>query len=90
MRRRRKKRILLEYADEAYVSLKFYESKKSKEIVFSHLSPSTPQMKGIYQYYYPDLSFDKFVLQRGKWIFQSDAEMKNNKSKADKNYNPPE
>ncbi len=85
-----KKRIILEYSDEAIVSLKHYETKKTEEIVFSHLSPSTPQMEGFYQFYYPDLSFDKFVLKNGKWWFESDATMKNEKQKGDENYNAPE
>lgn len=88
--RAKKKRIILEYSDEAIVSLKFYQTKKSEEIVFSHLSPSTPQMEGFYQYYYPDLSFDKFVLKKGKWYFETDAPMKNEKQKGDENYNAPE
>ncbi len=86
----KKRRIILEYSDEAIVSLKHYKTKKSEEIVFSHLSPSTPQMEGFYQYYYPDLSFDKFILTKGKWVFESDAVIKNDKSASDKNYNPPE
>jgi hypothetical protein len=85
-----KKRIILEYSDEASVSLRYYETKMSKELVFSHLSPTTPQMKGFKQYYYPDLSFDKFILTKGKWIFESDTIMKNQKSDSDKNYNQPE
>ena len=85
-----KKRVILEYSDEAIVSLKHYQTKKSEEIVFSHLSPSTPQMEGFYQYYYPDLSFDKFVLKNGKWYFETDAPMKNEKQKGDENYNAPE
>ena len=85
-----KKRVILEYSDEAYVSLKFYETKSESQIVFSHLSPSTPQMEGYFQFYYPDLSYDRFVLKRGKWIFESDSEVKNPKSKMDNQYNTPE
>lgn len=88
--RKTKKRVILTYSDEAIVSVKHYKTKKTEEIVFSHLSPSTPQMTGFYQYYYPDLSFDKFVLTNGKWIFESDSLMKNEKSNQDDNYNPPE
>lgn len=86
----KKKRIILEYSDEAYVSLKFYETKTESQIVFSHLSPSTPQMEGFYQYYYPDLSYDRFFLKKGRWVFESDSEVKNPKSSQDKNYNAPE
>jgi len=88
--RMKKKRIILRYSNEAYVPVKYYSSKKQEEIVFAHLSPSTPQMKGFYQYYYPDESVDKFILTKGKWLFTSNSKMNNPKSKNDNNYNPPE
>ncbi len=90
LQRKTKKRVILEYSNEAIVSMRYYKTKKSEEIVFSHLSPSTPQMTGFYQYYYPDLSFDKFILKDGKWMFESDPIMKNEKTDGDDNYNPPE
>lgn len=86
----RKRRIILKYANDAFVTVKYLETKKGKQIIFSHLSPSIPQMKGHFEYYYPDLSYDKFILERGKWIYKSDTEVKNKKSKQDKNFNPPE
>ncbi len=86
-----KKRFILEYSNSAYVSLKHYETKKESQIVFSHLSPSTPQMEGFYQYYYPDLSNDRFILtNKGNWLFETDSEIKNDPSKSDKDYNQPE
>ena len=86
-----KKRFILEYSNSAYVSLKHYETKKESQIVFSHLSPSTPQMEGFYQYYYPDLSNDRFILtNKGSWLFETDSEIKNDPSKSDKDYNQPE
>lgn len=88
--RERKKRIILEYSNEAYVSLKHVETKTESQIVFSHLSPSTPQMEGYFQYYYPDLSYDGFTLKKGKWVFESDINIKNDKSNMDKLYNAPE
>ncbi len=86
----KKKRIILEYSNEAYVSLKHFETKKQSQIVFSHLSPSTKQMEGYPQYYYPDLSYDRFVLKKGKWVFESDVTIKNDKSKTDDLFNAPE
>lgn len=89
--RDKKKRFILEYSNSAYVSLKYYSTKKEQQIVFSHLSPSTPQMEGFYQYYYPDLSNDRFILtNKGTWLFESDSEMKNPESKSDNEYNKPE
>ena len=87
----KKKRIILEYSNTAYVSLKHYSTKNEQQIVFSHLSPSTPQMEGFYQYYYPDLSTDRFILtNKGNWLFESDSEIKNPETRGDKDYNKPE
>jgi len=86
----RKKRIVMKYANDAFVVLKLVENKNDKEIIFSHISPSTPQLKGHYEYYYPDLSYDKFMLKKGKWIFKEDSQVKNKKSELDKLYNIPE
>lgn len=87
--RERKRRFILEYADDAYVSLRFQEKKKEKQIVFSHLSPATPQVEGFYQYYYPDLSYDSFILENGNWVYQSSVDARNNSSEKDKEYNNP-
>ena len=76
----RKRRIVFKYANDAYVPVKYLETKKVKQIVFSHISPSTPQMKGHFEYYYPDLSYDNYTLERGKWVYYTDSEVKNDKS----------
>lgn len=85
----RKRRFILEYADDAYVTVRYEETKKKKQIIFSHLSPATPQVEGFPQYYYPDLSYDSFLLENGKWVFQSSVDARNNKSEKDKEYNEP-
>lgn len=77
--RDRKRRVILEFASDAYVSLKYYKTKKEEQIVFSHISPSTPQMEGHYQFYYPDLSYDKFVLEGNNWVYEPSADAKNEK-----------
>ncbi len=82
----RKRRFILEYSDDAYVSLKYQKTKKTEQIIFSHLSPATPQMEGFYQYYYPDLSYDSFKMEDGKWVYQSSVDARNNASEADKKY----
>lgn len=87
--RDRKRRFILEYADDAYVSLKYHQTKKNKQIVFSHVSPATPQVEGFYQYYYPDLSYDSFVLENGNWVYKSSVDVRNEQSTNDKKYNNP-
>ena len=69
-----KYREVFEYAPSAVMSLKF-ESDKS--IVFDHLSPFSPEMKGNFQYYGPDFSFDSYNFEKGFWIFKSDIDIRN-------------
>lgn len=88
-KRERKRRVILEYSDDAYVSLKYQKSKKKEEIVFSHLSPATPQMEGFYQYYYPDLSYDSFLLENNVWKYQSSVDARNEEDTMDSKYNNP-
>jgi hypothetical protein len=87
--RTKKRRVIMEFASDAFVSLKYYSTKKEEQIIFSHLSPSTPQMEGHFQFYYPDLSYDRFVLINDKWVYESSADARNNKSTMDKEYNNP-
>jgi len=67
-------RVVFEYAASAVMSLKF-ESDKS--IVFDHLSPFTPEMKGNFQFYGPDFSFDSYDYEKGYWMMKSDIDIRN-------------
>lgn len=66
------KRHLLEYADDAKVSLKWHP--KQKRIVFDHLAPLDPVMYGVKAYYMPDGTFDALNLVRGKWVFEENID----------------
>ncbi|MEN8956566.1 MAG: hypothetical protein ABF258_00960 [Flavobacteriales bacterium] len=84
-----KKRVIVEYANDAFVAMKFYNNKDSKQIVFSHVGPSTPQVEGFYQYYYPD-GTDSFELtNKGNWLFKLDSKYLNPKSKVDSQWKLP-
>ena len=65
------KRFLLEYADDVSASLRWFE--KDKRLIFDHLSPRNPSLQGQHSFYGPDFTFDAFVLEKGKWIFQRDV-----------------
>ena len=71
-----KYREVLEYSTEAVVSLKFF---KDKSIVFDHLVPVTPALKGKKEYYVPDYSYDAYDLEKGMWRFKTDVDMRNRK-----------
>jgi hypothetical protein len=65
------KRIFFEYKEQAVMSLQ-YEADRNR-IVFDHLSPETPSLKGFYAYYVPDLSYDAFEFKNNYWQYKADV-----------------
>lgn len=82
-----KKRYFMEYADEVMVSLKF--DPKAKRILMDHVSPRDPALEGVYAYYGPDMTFDAFNLEKGKWIFERDADARLQRGDVKGPYNDP-
>lgn len=68
-------RIILEYAEQANVSVDYHEGKEM--IVFDHLSPARPSLEGQFQYYGPDFSYDGLLFDDGIWMHQSDIDIRN-------------
>ena len=62
-------RAVFEYSAKAVMSITYDEH--SKQFVFDHLSPENPNMKGLFQYYGPDFSYD--ALKSKKKILASDS-----------------
>ncbi len=73
------RRIIFEYASTGVMSLKF---EADTLIVFDHLSPFTPDMKGNKMYYGPDFSFDAYVLKNGTWNLMEDIDIRNREKNA--------
>lgn len=67
------KRMIFEYSEDASMSVKYYW--KKKHIVMDHLSPLQPMMTGIYSEYGPDGTYDRFVLDKGKWVLQKEVDV---------------
>jgi hypothetical protein len=67
-------RVVFEYAATAVMSLRFITD---ASIVFDHLSPFSPEMKGNRQFYGPDFSFDSYTLENGLWRLKSDIDIRN-------------
>jgi hypothetical protein len=65
------KRVFFEHSEKAYMSLKYEDN--YKRIIFDHLSPESPSMKGFYSYYIPDLSYDAFKFEGNKWVLHEDV-----------------
>jgi len=77
------KRIMFEYASEVSMSLKYNASRK--QIIFSHLAPSTPDpmLEGQFQYYGPDGSFDALSMKKGNWVYDPAIDIRKDKDKSD-------
>jgi hypothetical protein len=72
------KRVFFEHSRKANISLKW--EPEYKRIIFDHLSPETPSMFGFYEYYVPDMTYDAFVFEDGKWVLKEDVVGINKKS----------
>ncbi|MBV6453738.1 MAG: hypothetical protein FNNCIFGK_00974 [Bacteroidia bacterium] len=68
-------RIIFEYNANAVMSLKYYPNKK--QIVFDHISPSKESLKGLEEFYGPDMSYDAFKWKKGKWNGIADIDIRN-------------
>lgn len=66
-----KKRVFYEHSKKATMYLN-YEADR-KRIMMDHLSPETPGMNKFRSYYVPDLSYDAFYFEGGKWVLHEDV-----------------
>jgi len=76
------KRVIYEYSKQANMSLQY--DTRYKMIVFDHLSPSDPKLKGQFQYYGPDFSYDGLEFEKGKWVYVPDIDARSPKEKGNK------
>jgi len=81
----KKRRLILEYTEDAYASLRYHPKKEM--IVFSHLEPLRPELEGVYEFYAPDLSFDAYVKKGKYWVYKPDVDVRSEKN--DKPYTDP-
>jgi hypothetical protein len=82
-----KKRTVFEYDRRASMVLNFEPSNNT--VVFDHLAPPDPKLKGKFELYGPDLSYDGYKLVNGRWKFVQNLELKNSPSDQDDNFNDP-
>lgn len=69
-------RYVFEYGAQYRMTLDY--DKKTKQIIFDHLAPSSPKYEGIFSDYGPDFTYDSFVLKRKKWSFKQNIDARNN------------
>lgn len=65
------KRVIFEYSKKASMTLRYEE--KYERIIFDHLSPETPSMNGLYEYYIPDMSYDAYIFEKDRWVLNEDV-----------------
>lgn len=82
-----KKRVIFEYQAGLFMALRYEEERNA--IVFDHLSPSNPNLVGLYSFYGPDFSYDMLQFEDGKWKYVKDVVPRNEKGKTDKHFNTP-
>ena len=76
---KKSKRAVFEYSDKAVMMMK--HEKKYKRIIFDHLSPQSPNLKGLYSFYVPDFSYDSYQWKRNSWNLYTDVIVVNKKDK---------
>lgn len=84
-----KRRVIFQYNKQSVMSLKHQETKKTNMIIFDHLSPTSPNLEGMKDWYVPDLSFDAYVLENGRWNYVPDVDARTGKKFKTK-YNAPD
>ncbi len=83
-----KRRVIFQYKQDTYMSVKYKKIKKEDYIIFDHLSPTSPELEGIKDWYVTDLSFDAFVWRKGRWEYLKDVDVRTSKKFKTK-YNDP-
>ncbi|MFD1550650.1 hypothetical protein DNU06_14965 [Putridiphycobacter roseus] len=78
------KRIFFEYSEKATVSVKYLPA--LNKIVFNHLVPEAENLKGMYDFYIPDLTYDAYVWDGAIWHYQKDIQVGNESNKTIKRY----
>lgn len=82
-----KKRIVFEYNRQVSMLLKY--NAQQKTIIFDHIGPPDPRMKGKPETYGPDLSYDGYQLKNGRWVYLKDLDLRNISTAGDELYNDP-
>ncbi|HEX5002354.1 MAG TPA: hypothetical protein VFW78_07640 [Bacteroidia bacterium] len=68
-------RHVFEFSSQAVMLLRFNHKKSA--ILFDHLSAPSPGLKGQYNTYGPDFTYDGYTYKKGKWLYKSNLDVKN-------------
>ncbi|MCC8407661.1 hypothetical protein LJ707_01885 [Mucilaginibacter sp. UR6-1] len=78
-----RKRVVFEYARQASMLLRYIPEENI--IVFDHLSPPDQRSAGKPETFGPDLSYDAYRLNNGKWKYAENLDMRNIATSQDQN-----
>jgi hypothetical protein len=81
------RRIIFEYSRQASMLLDYQTADKT--IIFDHLAPRDENVRGQYEFYGPDFSYDGLRLVSGRWRLIEDLPLKNPPSPLDLKFNDP-
>jgi len=73
------RRVFIEYSEKATISVR-YDAGINK-IIFDHLRPEAVKLKGMYEYYIPDMSYDAYFWENNFWNYQADIIVGNGNEK---------
>lgn len=79
-----KNRVLFEHSKKTSMSLKYEEN--PNRIIFDHLSPESPGLSKFRSFYVPDMSYDSFIFNKGKWTLHEDIVGLNKSNNSDKKF----
>ena len=82
-----KKRVIFEYDRKASMVLNW--DPKLTTIIFDHLAPPDDRLKGRFELYGPDFSYDGYRLANGRWKLVEDIEVANQPTDKDEKFNDP-
>ena len=88
MNRSVQRRVVFKYSSDYVMSLKY--NAKDKEIIFNKLQAADGRMEGKTPFIGPMLAFEGLRLEKGRWIYEKDVEVKAKKDAKDKLHNIPE
>lgn len=80
----RKCRRIFEFGNEN--KMRLYFDSLNQRIVFDHLSPSKPNLEGIYEYYGADLSYDAYQWSGSFWRYHADIDTDKGSQKKKKDF----
>lgn len=69
-------RVVFEYSPNAIMSINYDGARRT--FTFDNLSPENPNLRGMYQYYGPDFTYNSLILKKKRWTLVKNVDARNN------------